>query len=322
VAIRSTWRGASLSATLATWRVLGGRAGINTMAFDRVIRRRLLLGLLLAASLGLLTAFFREPDNGALHRVQNDVSGVATPAESVVQHVAQPFRDAWSWGSGLVNAKQEADRLRSENQTLEHQLGTLLQQKQEIAELRTEAAFVKDPGAALSDYRIISADVTARPPDLYSSSVTIDAGSANGVRVNDPVTTGKGWLVGQIAAVTPHSARVRLINDSSIEISAQVLGETPAKGILTPSVGDRNMLMLGFVLKSKQVSTGQYVTTTGWCDTTRGLCSHYPRGLQIGLVSNVNQTENALYKTIQVTPWADLSSFMAVSVLEKRTSGR
>ena len=41
-----------------------------------------------------------------------------------------------------------------------------------------------------------------------------------------------------------------------------------------------------------------------------------------GLVSNVNQTENALYKTIQVTPWADLSSFMAVSVLEKRTSGR
>jgi cell shape-determining protein MreC len=81
------------------------------------------------------------------------------------------------------------------------------------------------------------------------------------------------------------------------------------------------MLILGYVPKSKLVSNNQYVTTSGFCDPKQRICSYYPRGLQIGLVSNVNQTENALYKTIQVTPWADLSSFMSVSVLEKR-SGR
>src|SRR4051794_8692661 len=110
------------------------------MAFDRGIRRRLLLGLLLIASLGLMTVFFREADDGRLHRAQDRVSAAATPFEAGVQRVAQPFRDAWSWSRDLVHAKQERDRLQRENERLRHDIGLLSQGKQDLIEVMDEAS--------------------------------------------------------------------------------------------------------------------------------------------------------------------------------------
>ena len=54
------------------------------MTIDRVIRRRILLGLLIAASFGLLTAWYREVDNGPLHRAQGSVADAAVPLSAAV----------------------------------------------------------------------------------------------------------------------------------------------------------------------------------------------------------------------------------------------
>ena len=87
------------------------------MTIDRVIRRRILLGLLIAASFGLLTAwYYREVDNGPLHRAQGSVADAAVPLSAAVQRVARPFRDLWEWGRGLANARDEAQRLQKINQ--------------------------------------------------------------------------------------------------------------------------------------------------------------------------------------------------------------
>jgi rod shape-determining protein MreC len=290
--------------------------------FDRLIRRRLLLGLLLTGSLVLLTVFFRESAAGPLHGVQNDVSAVATPAESVVQRVAQPFRDAWSWSRDLVNAKQERDSLARQLDIAQHQVAVLSQQKQDTLELQEELHFVRDPGANLGNYVPRGARVTERSADLYSSTIGIDAGSANGVHLHDPVVTGNGWLVGSILSMTAHASRVQLINAPGTSIGALVVADTPTRGVLSPSVGDPNMLILDNVEKSKQVLPNEWVTTAGWCLPNSDVCSRYPRGLPIGVVSNVNQTENDLYKVIQVTPWADLGTFSTVLVLERKGAHR
>ena len=64
------------------------------MTIDRVIRRRILLGFLVAASFGLLTAWYREVDNGPLHRAQGSVADAAVPLSAAVQRVSRPFRDS------------------------------------------------------------------------------------------------------------------------------------------------------------------------------------------------------------------------------------
>ncbi len=288
---------------------------------DRVTRRRLVLGVLLVASLALLTGYFREPDAGPLHASQRAFASAAAPFETAVQRVAQPFRDAWSWSRDLVHAKTERDRLAAENQKLLAQLAVALQTKQDTAELRSELHFVNDPRSrpGLRGYRVRGADVIERSPLLTNSLVEINAGASAGVRRFDPVITGAGFVVGLVTAVSRNVSQVTLINDPSSAVGAQIPARNAA-GILTPSAGDPGVLDLGFVRKERAVAIGDLVTTSGFNDPGQKLRSHYPRGLPIGQVSNVGQTESDNYKEIQVIPKADLASFATVLVLIPKTA--
>src|SRR4051812_37433410 len=189
------------------------------MAFlDRVTRRRLVLGLLLVASLALLTVYFREQDSGRLHGVQRSLSDAASPAEGAVQRVAQPFRDAWSWSRDLVDAKSERDRLAAENENLKRQLGFWQNLAAPNKAKSQVVNFVEDPRFTANlqgSWSLVGPRVVARAPIVYSPKVQIDAGTAKGVPNHDPLVPGDGWLVGQIAAVSCRSPWVPLIKDGS-----------------------------------------------------------------------------------------------------------
>jgi rod shape-determining protein MreC len=291
------------------------------MAFlDRVTRRRLVLGLLLAASLALLTVYFREQETGGqLHSVQGSISDAASPVEGAVQRVAQPFRDAWSWSRDLVNAKGQRDKLAKENAAYRLQIAQLRQAAAVNADAEQLLQFKNDPRfASLEDaWRYVPARVTVRAPTVYNSKVQIDVGTADGVHKHDPVITGKGWLVGQITDVSASSAWVTLINDGSAGEGAWI-STRGARGLVQPSSGDRNVLLLTGVPKSREVHKFDIVTTQGWRAPDDVYKSIYPRGLVIGQVTNVAVSETAEDQVIQVTPYADLSSFSTVLVLDPK----
>src|SRR5262245_25245740 len=81
---------------------------------NRLIRRRVIIGLLLAASLTLLTLSFRESSGGAAGAVQRSVLSVTGPATDAVHRVTQPVVDAWNWSSGLINARDENAKLKKQ----------------------------------------------------------------------------------------------------------------------------------------------------------------------------------------------------------------
>ena len=74
---------------------------------NRLIRRRVIVGLLLAASLTLLTLSFREGTAGVIGGIQRTALAITAPVSAVVHRVTQPFVDGWSWTTGLVDARQE-----------------------------------------------------------------------------------------------------------------------------------------------------------------------------------------------------------------------
>ena len=124
--------------------VAGARRSLS-MTIDRVIRRRILLGLLIAASFGLLTAWYREVDNGPLHRAQGSVADAAVPLSAAVQRVARPFRDLWEWGRGLANARDEVQRLQRINQQQAVELARQQQQLADNTDYRTLLGFTRNP---------------------------------------------------------------------------------------------------------------------------------------------------------------------------------
>ena len=115
------------------------------MTIDRVIRRRILLGFLIAVSFGLLTAWYREVDDGPLHRAQGSVADTAVPLSAAVHRVARPFRDLWDWSRGLANARDEVQRLQAINQRQAVELARQQQQLADNADYRTLLGFTRNP---------------------------------------------------------------------------------------------------------------------------------------------------------------------------------
>src|SRR5690242_2418434 len=66
------------------------------------LKRRIVVGSLIALSLVLITVSFRS---SALDGAQGTAAGILRPFEVAADRVSAPFRDAIDWFRGLVNAK-------------------------------------------------------------------------------------------------------------------------------------------------------------------------------------------------------------------------
>jgi rod shape-determining protein MreC len=276
----------------------------------RAFRARLVAALLVLVSLALITVYFRESNEGPLHAAQRIGVSVLMPFEVAGERIARPFRDAWAWTSDLLDAKDENEELRGENDRL----------RRELIEARTAAqAFALESqisdyitGASFpADFDPIVATVVGRPPTPYQQEVIVSAGSGDGVKQNAPVVSEEGNLVGQVTDVTDSTARITLITDQSSSVSAVVL-ETEASGVVKHGASSSS-LILDRVEKDETADEGNTVITAGW--TTERFESLFPRGIPIGVVESVGQQDVDLFKRIQVAPLVDFDSLSAVVIL-------
>ena len=79
---------------------------------NRIIRRRAVVGLLLAASLTLLTLSFRQGSTGLVGEIQRDAVSITAPFATVAHRVTRPAVDAWNWASGLASARDSSEQLK------------------------------------------------------------------------------------------------------------------------------------------------------------------------------------------------------------------
>lgn len=265
--------------------------------------------MLVALSIVLMTIYFREPASGGLHAVQSAGATVLHPFEVGAERVARPFRDVYRWFGGLVHAKSERDKLRSEVDKLRQQVVQNEAAAQENAQLRRLLKFRDTP--LLKDYEQVAARVIAQPPSAFDQQIVVAAGSNAGIRVHDPVVTADG-LAGDVTKVTSDSSLVTLLTDSSSAVSA-IDPATSARGLVDRGQTTGDALTLDRVPVSAVVSRGDAIVTAGTRDPR--LPSLYPRGIPIGVVTRVGQSDIDQFKRIQVQPFVDFGSLDAVLVL-------
>ena len=273
------------------------------------VRRRAVVGVLALAALALITISFREPDSGPLHSAQNAASTALHPFQVAVERIARPFRDAWGWGSDVMHAKHDADRLRRQVEDLQQQVIQNESALQENVTLKSLLDYHEGPLFPVG-YRGIATAVISRAPTAFQQEIVVAVGANDGVTLNAPVVTAEG-LVGTVTRVFSHAARVTLLTDEQSAVSAVDL-RTGASGIvLHGSAGDT--LMLNRIDKKDVVRRGDEIVTSGW--RSNGFSSLYPRGIPIGVTTSVNQTDTDLYKQVQIEPYVDVGSLHAVTVL-------
>jgi rod shape-determining protein MreC len=283
----------------------------------QVRRRRLVLGLLVGASLILLTAYFGESPASPLHSVQRGIVAVLSPIQQGASTVLTPVRDAASWVSDTLNAKSQVSTLRKQNDRLHSELaqyqGAAIQNR-ELSQL-----IGLDRSNRIDAYDPVAANVIGKDPSLWYQQIEVDQGSAAGVHRNDPVI-GEQGLVGKVTTVGGGYSIVTLLTDPSFGVGAEVLanGSTYA-GVLVPQAGNPSSLLLTDLSPQAQVTQGQEVVTSGFIDSANPTVeSLYPPDIPIGTVSNANTQDTiASDQQVQVQPVVDLASLSVVQILTR-----
>jgi rod shape-determining protein MreC len=276
-------------------------------ARSALIRRAVVVGLVVVA-LALVTISFRSPTTGALHSVQGAGSTALRPFQIAATRVAQPFRDAYEYVHGLANAKAENKRLREQNRELRARDAHTLA----LAALEPSLARILhfEQGRTFpNSFRAINTAVITPPGNPYTHQITIDAGSAEGVRLNSPVDDGIA-LVGIVSNVFPHTAVVTLLTDDNSFVAA-LDPQTKVRGMV--HTGPGGSLILDQVQKALKVDEGDTLVTAG--THSARYPDLYPYGIPIGRVSSVGATDTATFLQVQVQPYANLGSLDAVAVL-------
>jgi rod shape-determining protein MreC len=283
--------------------------------YDRKVvrRRRAALAVFVVLSIAILTAYFGESSGGLFHTLQRGAQEAVAPVETGASRALKPVRDFFGWAGDTIDAKDQNADLKKEVQQLRGQLAqaeTGLRdagQLKALDSLRSENYFPQSTAP-------VTARVIARSATVWYSTLKIDKGSDDGLRVNQPVIAA-GGLIGKLTSVTGGTSEVRLITDGQSVVSAQVF-PAGVTGVVRPEVGNPEDLLLEHVESGRRVTENTLVITSGF--TSSKTESLFPRGIPIGRVTKVDLDELETYQRVHVKPFADLRRIDVVQVLTRR----
>jgi rod shape-determining protein MreC len=270
------------------------------------------VGILVVLSLVLITVSFRQPTSGALSGIESAGVTVLRPFEVAAERVARPFRDAYGYFHGLVHAKRENTRLRAEVDRLRGQVIQNQTAQEENDKYRDLLRYIDGPRFP-SDYVPVNTRIISRAPSDFDQHVLIAAGSDDGITIDTPVITQDG-LVGTVTRVSGSAAQVTLITDNESAVQARDQ-QTSAIGLVRHGQG-RGQLILDRVGKEQDVQPGDVIVTAG--TQSKQFPSLFPKGIAIGQVISVGQTDTAPYKAVQIEPYVTFGSLDSVTALVAR----
>ncbi|PWB47798.1 MAG: rod shape-determining protein MreC [Dehalococcoidia bacterium] len=251
-----------------------------------------------ASMIGLAFLLAILGQTGLLNPFQGLFLRATSPVEHVLTAVFRPVASLLSDFDELGTLQDENNRLRLENEDLRNQIAGLQQDAQRVKEL--ESLLQITEGGA--DETRVVANIVHRASTPFQQEVSIDRGSSAGIHVGMVVLSSQGSLMGTVTKVTSETSFVRLITDTRSKVRAEVAG-TAADGIVrgTP---DRGLVL---ELAQGDIKVGDAVVTAG-------LGGNYPKGIPIGLVSEVSGTSQDLYKKVTIQPLVRLGTATTVLV--------
>ena len=272
----------------------------------QVRRRRAVLALLIVGSFALLTLTYGQGSNS----LQRGVTAVFSPISTVLDRALKPARDLINWVDETFDARGKNHNLEGEVQTLRKEVVGAKAALAENAEYRALLKLDRS-GAIPSGYESVTGRVIGVSPTVWFSDVMIDVGSGDGVDLHDPVIDGDG-LVGEVSAVTGGTAKVKLLSDHSSAVSVKVV-PAGVQGIVKPTVGEPDRLLLQFLSSDKNIHKGEKVVTAGWHGEE--IESRFPPNIPVGEVTKASLIEQEAQERSIVRPYADLRNLGTVQVL-------
>ncbi|MFC5143777.1 rod shape-determining protein MreC [Streptomyces aureoversilis] len=263
---------------------------------------RLLLVLLVAIAFALITVDIRGGERSPLDGVRHAAASVFGPVEKGVASAVDPVGNAVAAVRDSDERHNRISALERENTSLKQRLGSDDRNRGRAAELD---AMLKTAGRG--QYGIKGAQVIAiGAAQGFSWTVTIDAGSRDGIKRDMTVLNGDG-LVGRVTTVARDTATVLLANDPKFTVGTRM----EKSGELGFANGQGAGVLRVELLNGKAaVRPGDRLVTFGSSKD-----KPFVPGVPVGEVTRVEPAGGSLTRTLQVRPFVGYSKLDIVGVV-------
>jgi rod shape-determining protein MreC len=264
-------------------------------------RTRLVLGVLLIAAIILITLDFRDGGASPVRNVGADIFG---PVERVTHDVTDPVASLFDSITGGPSAQNTIATLQQQNAELRTELSAA--QLNKAAKQQLAQLLQLDAGG----YRIVAASVIAAGGE-FSDTVTLDAGSKDGIKPNETVLNGSGF-VGTVTQVSADTSTVLLANDASSVVGVQMagggeIGDVTGTG---KSMSGSGLLRLSLFDANAVLRPGQQVLTYA----SVGDQPEVP-GVPVGTIVSVSSSAGSLTQNATVRPYVNFTALGVVGVV-------
>lgn len=237
--------------------------------------------------------------------LRNAAGVIASPFRSAGSAVAGWFGDIGDHFDSVEALQQENEDLRAEVADLKEQLRQAKKDQEENQRLRK----LLDLQEQRRDLQLVSARVSERAVDNWSSVLTLNRGTNAGIAIGNCAIDEYGDLVGVVTDAGLNWCSVTTVLDTTSAIGAKIFRTEQvavAQGQL--SLMTEGQLSLTYLESPDELVSGDLVVTSG-------LGGYYPVGLTIGTVEELRTDADGLTQYAVVTPKAAIGSLTQVFLI-------
>ena len=231
--------------------------------------------LVLLACAGFTLLMLEHSQHPSAQRLRHTMLDMLSPVLEVLGRPVSSVHEARGAVTDHFGAVEENRRLKIENDRLRHWQSAALALKAENDALRQLANY-----HAQEQSSFVTARVVGQSPSVYSQTLIINVGAADGVKSLQPVVDSYG-LIGRLTDVGEHTSQVLLLSDASSRVPV-ITNDTRQHAILA-GTGDDLLRMTRLTAEQPNLTLGEGVVTT-----MEG--NLIPGGLAIGQVFRSDKT--------------------------------
>ena len=236
------------------------------------------IGIVITVIILILIVIFSNGEKDS-NFLQNAVNNLIMPVQNGLTYLKNKIGGNGAFFTDIDYLKDENKKLREKNNELEQSL-------RELENIKTENQTLKEYmnlAEKYREYKTIPGYVINKDISNYSKTIVINIGKKDGIEVNMTVIGNEG-LVGHVVSVTDSNAKVQTIIDTASSVSCS-MSTTKDSIVCKGTLDEKSALKAMFIPTDANIIQGDSIETSG-------IGGIYPKGIHIGTVKKVTNTQN------------------------------
>lgn len=260
-----------------------------------------IIGIIITIIILILIVIFSNGEKGSSF-LENVASNLVMPIQNGLTYLKNKIGGNNTFFTDINNLKEENKDLKEKNSELEQSLRELENIKTQNETLKEYLNLTEKYG----EYKTIPGYIINKDISNYSKTIVINIGKKDGVNENMTVIGDEG-LVGHVVSVTDSTAKVQTIIDTASSVSC-IMSTTKESIVCKGTLNEDSTLNAMYIPTEANIIQGDSIETSG-------LGGIYPKGIHIGTVKRVNNTQNMTDRHAVIETAVDFDKLNSVLVI-------